>query len=437
MKRLFYILAIVLPLFATACENERPESGDQTGLETPQEPEVPETPETPDTPEDDPLAEIARRQDIPHVYIDTGGAPILDKENYVEGRITIKDPEKLYSSVAELTADMGIRGRGNSTWGFPKKPWKVKLKRAASFLGMPADKEWCLLANYSDRTLLRNVVAMKLSEMCGFSWTPRMRSVEVTLNGEYQGVYTLCEHKKVSPDRVNIQEGDYYLEIEEAQDETVCWWTGMGVPMMFSDPEEPAEEQQAYVKGLFSDFEKALRDRDFSEETGYRRYIDVRSFINYYIVQELTKNIDGNLRKSSFLTKEEGKKLEMYHLWDFDLTLGNAGYFHDSIGNDYDNFYIKLDRWYPYLFNDPAFVDELQARWAELYPQLQTIPAFIDEQALYLEKAVERNFTRWSIHDSVGWVEMPSKGSYEAELDYLKEFYRRRLGWLQIELNKL
>lgn len=392
--------------------------------------------------------EIARRQNIPVVYIDTKGAPILDKKNYVDGTITIKDPEMLYSDVTEFSAAMGIRGRGNSTWSFPKKPWKVKLKEKASLLGMPADKEWCLLANYADRTLVRNIVAMHMSEICGFSWTPRMHSVEVYLNNEYQGVYTLCEHKKVSSSRVDIDlvgEGDnsgdavtggYYLEIEEAQDETTCWWTAMGVPMMFSDPEEPTSSQLAYVKGLFDGFEQALWAKDWSEETGYPAYIDVDSFIDNYIVQELTKNIDGNLRKSSFITKERGKKMEMYHLWDFDLTLGNCGYF-GSVGNGPENFWIKRDRWYPHLFNDPAFVDRLQKRWNELKPQLETIPDFIDMQVLYLDKAKDRNFERWSIHESVDWVMFPSLGSYEKEVDYLKEFYTERLKWLDTELNRL
>ena len=215
---------------------------------------------------------IERRQNIPVVYITTkNSAPIVDKKNYVSGSIKIIDSEKLYSDVEVFTADMGIRGRGNSTWSFPKKPWKVKLNSKASLLGMPADKEWALLANYADRTLIRNIVAMKLSEICGFSWTPRMRSVEVFLNGKYQGVYTLCEHKKVSSDRVDIDlvgendnEGDavtggYYLEIEEQQDETTCWWTSMGVPMMFSDPEEPTAQQLAYVKGLFDSLVKRLK----------------------------------------------------------------------------------------------------------------------------------------------------------------------------------
>ena len=149
--------------------------------------------------------DLARRQNIPTVYIDTKGAGIYDKENYVDGTIIIKDPHKLYSDVAEFSAAMGIRGRGNSTWSFPKKPYKVKLKEKASIFGMGADKEWALLANYSDRTLMRNILAMKLSEICGFSWTPHMYSVHVYLNNKYQGVYTLCEHKKVHKDRVDIR----------------------------------------------------------------------------------------------------------------------------------------------------------------------------------------------------------------------------------------
>ena len=400
--------------------------------------------------EKDEQAAIERRQNIPVVHITTkNSAPIQDKKNYVDGTIKIVDTEKLYSDVEVFTADMGIRGRGNSTWSFPKKPWKVKLDSKASLLGMPADKEWALLANYADRTLIRNIVAMKLSEICGFSWTPRMRSVEVFLNGKYQGVYTLCEHKKVSSDRVDIDlvgendndgdavTGGYYLEIEEQQDETTCWWTSMGVPMMFSDPEEPTAQQLAYVKGLFDLFEKALKSRDFSESTGYLKYIDVDSFVDYYIVQELTKNIDGNLRKSSFITKERGKKMEMYHLWDFDLTLGNCGYFWDGVGNGPENFWIKIDKWFPYLFADPAFVDKVQKRWNELMPEFEKIPEFIDDQALTLAKAQERNFQVWSIWDSVDWVKFPSLGSYEKEVDYLKEFYTKRLQWLDRELNKL
>ncbi len=403
--------------------------------------------------------ELAKRQNIPVVRIRTdGNAPILDKKNYVKGSITVSDPEGLYSDVKEFTARMGIRGRGNSTWGWPKKPWKVKLDEKAPILGMPADKEWALLANYSDRTLIRNLTAMKISEICGFSWTPRMRSVEIYLNGEYQGVYTFCEHKKVSSDRVDVDivgetdnsgdaiTGGYYFEIEEQQDETTCWYTGMGVPMMFSDPEEPTAQQLEYVKNYFQEFEASLYSADMADPyKGYAKYVDVQSFINYYIVQELTKNIDGNFRKSSFLTKERGQKLEMYHVWDFDLTLGNCGYFGWDVGNGPEGFWIKDfasncvpgDNWVNRMMKDPAFVKKLQERWDTLMPELLKVADFIDDQAFVLDPAQKRNFKVWDINESVDWVKFPSLGSYEKEVDYLKEFYTERLNWLDKEINKL
>ncbi len=403
--------------------------------------------------------ELERRQNIPVVRIQTdGGAGIYDKENYVKGSISVSDPEGLYSEERDFNARMGIRGRGNSTWGWPKKPWKVKLDEKASILGMPADKEWALLANYSDRTLIRNITAMKISEICGFSWTPRMHSVEVYLNDEYQGVYNFCEHKKVSSDRVDVDivtesdnsgdaiTGGYYFELEEAMDETTCWYTGMGVPMMFSDPEEPTAQQLEYVKKYFADFEASLYGDDLADPSkGYAGYIDVDSFINYYILQELTKNIDGNLRKSSFITKERGKKLEMYHVWDFDLTLGNCGYFDWRVGNGPEGFWIKDfasnctmgDNWLNLMMKDPAFVERLQERWNELMPELEKIEDFITDQAFVLNPARKRNFKKWNINESVDWVKFPSLGSYEKEVEYLRDFYVKRLDWLDTEINKL
>lgn len=148
---------------------------------------------------------IANLQNIPVVRITTdGGAPIPDKVNYVPGTVTIEDPEEIYSKVSSFSARMGIRGRGNSSWREAKKPWKIKLDEQAKLLGMPADRDWCLLANFVDVTGLRNLVAMRISEICGFSWTPKMRNVEVYLNDVYQGIYTLSEHKEVNGHKVNI-----------------------------------------------------------------------------------------------------------------------------------------------------------------------------------------------------------------------------------------
>ena len=392
--------------------------------------------------------EPEKPKSIPTVRLYTDGkARIKDRENYVNGSIKVEDPDCIYSEETLYEGRMRIRGRGNSTWDMPKKPYKIKLDEKAELLGMPKDKEWCLLANYADKTLLRNITAMEISRILGMSWTPRMRSVDVYLNDEYLGVYTLAEHKKVAKERVNIDTdaGDIYLEIEENQDEPRCFWTGMGVPMMFSDPDEPSDEVYNSTVQYFKDFEAALTANDFTDpEKGYAAYIDVDSFVNYYIIQELVKNIDGNLRKSSFLTKTPKGKLVMYHVWDFDLTLGNCNYFDAAVGNSYKNFFIKdygawgkNTSWYHRLFQDPAFVDKVQARWKEVLPQLKTVPDYIDEQYGLLFGAEERNFEKWDILKTWVWPNEKVLNTYAAELNYLKSFYNSRLEWLDTNLAKL
>ncbi len=392
--------------------------------------------------------EPEKPKSIPTVRLYTKNkAQIKDRENYVEGSIKVEDPDCIYSEDTLYEGSMRIRGRGNSTWDMPKKPYKIKLDEKASLLGMPKDKEWCLLANYSDKTLLRNLTAMEISRILEMAWTPRMRSVDVYLNGEYIGVYTLAEHKKVAKNRVNIDTdaGDIYMEIEQNQDEPRCFWTGMGVPMMFSDPDEPTDEVFNSTVQYFKDFEAALTANDFTDpEKGYAAYIDVDSFVNYYMIQELVKNIDGNLRKSSFLTKAPGGKLVMYHVWDFDLTLGNCDYFDSAVGNTYTNFFIKdygawgrNTSWYHRLFQDPVFVDKVQARWKEVLPQLKTVPDYIDEQRGMLFGAEDRNFERWDILKKYVWPNAKVLGTYTAELNFLKDFYNGRLNWLDTNLMKL
>lgn len=399
---------------------------------------------------------------FPTIYLTTdGGAEIKDKENYVPGSIRILDPDGMYSDVKELECTMGIRGRGNTTWDMPKKPWKVKLSEKNKIFGITKNKNWALLANYSDKTLLRNLVAMELSRILGMKWTPEMRSADVYLNGEYQGCYSLAQHKEVSKEKVNIEvvtesdnegeavTGGYYIEIDGSQDEDFCFWTKVGIPVMMSDPEVPTTQQREYIKKLFDDFETALYSDNFRDpQEGYAKYIDVDSFIKFYIIQELSKNVDGNLRKSTFITKERGKKMEMYHVWDFDIAFGNCNYFPDfweGVTNgpegwfvkDYINYKEKNDGWYGRMFKDPAFVERVKEIWNNAMPELEEIPNYIDYNVTILGGAPGRNFSKWDILNKKVWPNIEALGSYEAEVNYLKSFYMTRLKWLDKAINAL
>ena len=388
---------------------------------------------------------------IPVIRISTdGGKAVTSKEEYVNGDITVEDPCKMYSEDTTFTARMKIRGRGNSTWNRPKKPYKIKLEEKAQILGIPKDKEWCILADYYDRSLIRNQVAFELSRICGFSWTPATAKVEVWLNGDYIGVYTFCEHKKVSKNRVNIADTDFYLTIDEVQDQTTTFKTSMKMPVGFEEPEIPDASQYKYVVNYLNSFEAALQGPDFKDpDKGYAAWIDIPSFVNYYILEELVKNIDGNVRRSTFLTKEEGKKLEMYHVWDFDLAIGNCNYFNkefpgstdDYTGfyiRDYNQYYTKNTGWYYRLFQDPAFVAAVKKRWNELKPRFETIPSYIEDQVdLIGDDAVGRNFKRWPVLQEQFTCPQRSLYTYRDHVAYMKNFYINRLDWLDRELNKL
>lgn len=404
---------------------------------------------------------------LPVIRINTENAyPILDKKNYIPGTVVIEDPDGAYWDTPRLEVKIvenGVRGRGNSTWDMPKKPYKIKFDEKISIFGLGEDKEWVLLANYADKTLLRNVVAMKLSEIVGMEWTPSMLPVEVYLNDEYMGCYTFSEHKKVSKHRVDLDivgesdnsgdavTGDYYLEIEQNLDETTCFRTSIcGIPMMFSDPEVPTAAQYDYIVGYFYDAESALMGSNFTDpENGWQKYIDIESFAKAYIVNELTKNIDGNMRKSSFITKEKGKKLEMYHLWDYDLTLGNCNYLDDEFGatDGPEGWFIKdfscnywthgwnHTNWYTRLTDDPAFCAKVKEIWDKHHQELSSIPDFIDVKAMIMEDAQKRNFKRWDILNTSVWPNVVVKGTYAGEVEYLKDYYTKRFRWLDGKFN--
>lgn len=410
----------------------------------------PDNPGNSDTPVEPEKPVVAYQ--IPKIHITTdNGQAVQSKTEYVAGKIRVEDPSMSFSDVEVFEAPMNIRGRGNSTWGMPKKPYKVKLLEKSPILGISKDKEWVLLANYADKSLLRNSVAMQISKLLGFSWTPEMISVELWFNQEYQGVYTFTEHKKVSKYRVNIDvataenntggglEGGYYLEFENESINEPTWFKTdrYGLTLMYHDPEYPTNEQQQWLRNYFNDFENTLYalGHDDRGSKNYEDYIDVDSFINYYILQELAKNPDANFRKSTFLTKERGKKLEIYHVWDFDIALGNCDYWGEGLLPK--DFLLKNCVWYERLFNkDEAWRKAVKARFNEVLPLLETIPDFIDEQVKLLDGAQDRNFCRWPILGVKVWPNAVWKNTYEEEVEYLKDFYMQRLYWMEEEINK-
>jgi CotH kinase protein len=423
-----------------------------TTPEPPAPPEPPTQPATqpPDPPAPDPEPPVSGypvADALPVMAITTDdGLPITSKEIYKTARYRVTDENGTLLAESSLE----IRGRGNNTWEFDKKPYKLKLTNSTALLGMPANKHWVLLANYADRTLLRNEAAFHLGEQLGLAWTPRNVQVEVTLNGEYLGIYALTEQVRVGSQRVNIPElkatdtaaatitGGYLIEVDTRRGEIYCPQSALTLTVFcFNNPEdltEPGRDvQRAYIGAYLDATEAAMFSGGFSDPVnGYAGYIDVDSAIDFYLVNELFKNIDANFNSSVFLFKPRGGKLFFGPLWDFDRAVGNAPYLgvENPVG-----WHVRTASWYARLFDDPAFDARVKARWKQLREDgvIEELQDFIDRREAWLSKVQAKNFERWDIlYTPIGY-NMPV-GPWALQVSGMQDWLQQRVAWMDSQL---
>lgn len=394
-------------------------------------------------------------ESLPLLSITTNsGAEITSKEDYAPAQY------RLTSETGQLlqNGNLDIRGRGNSTWEMPKKPYRLRLASSTPTLGMPANRHWVLLANYSDKTLIRNDVAFELSRRVGMEYTPRSRYVELQLNGTDRGIYQLTEHIRIDPNRVNIPElkigdtspdlitGGYLIEIDFRRGEDYCYESPRtGIIFCLSNPEtllEPGwENQRAYIEGYLAQTEDAIfSDRFTDPAVGYAAYLDVDSMINFYLIAEWLKNVDSNLGSSVYLHKKRNGKLTFGPIWDFDLSIGNVD-FKDADGLDAgatDGWYVRSASWFARLFQDPAFETKVKAKWNQLKASgvLEDMFTYIDQQSRLLSKVQVNNFTIWEILGIYVWPNRVVTGSYEGEVAAMKTWLRERTNWMDTQLGQ-
>lgn len=338
---------------------------------------------------------------LPVVYIDTENAkPINSKTNEIPAVLQIKGYGG-YEGHSSIKCN--VRGRGNTTWTWPKKPYLVKLSEKESLLGLPPHKRWVLLANFMDRTLMRNLVSMKVASMTSLAWTPRCVPVELVLNGKHVGSYLLIEQVRVDKNRINISEKTgYVLELDFHYDNKVqwidphghCWMRASGIPFGIKnpDPDEITSTQLSYIKKYVNDAAAALYGPDFADPVkGYAAWIDVDSFIDYWIVFEVMGNHELGNPGSVFFHKADGGKLVAGPCWDFDW--GVLSY--NTSPGARTGLINHEAIWYARLFQDPVFAQKVRDRFQELLPQLETIPAYIDDCERLLTESARLNFSMW------------------------------------------
>lgn len=374
---------------------------------------------------------------LPVVMIDTPeSAPVVSKSDWMKNANM-----RIYDKNGKLDYEgsLSIKGRGNSTWKYPKKPYALKLDSKSKILGMKKHKRWCLLANWMDRTLMRNAVAFEISRKTDLDYTPSGEFVELILNGKHCGNYYLTEQIKVDENRVNISEldpnaslgeeitGGYLFEIDKNFDETYKFRSEIkDFPWMFKDPDEVNDAQFEYAKNYVNDMEKSLyRDEEFRQRK-FEDFMNLESFVDWWFVYELSINSEPYHPKSCYMHKDAGGKMTAGPVWDFDW-----GTFDPSLSS---RFLIRTYLYYDRLFVDKKFVALVKERWELLKPRFETIPKYIDGLKRQLGKSDEINSAMWPITQNVNGDE---NMSFSDAVDRIKSAYTAKLSWLDSNIKAM
>ena len=519
---------------------------------------------------------------LPIIYLHTDYYAAIDsKEDYIPGDTSIVGGRDFDDF--DL-AEMKIRGRGNSTWGLhPKKPFQMKLADKAEFLGMPNDKKWLFLAEYSDKTMLRNKISFEMGYISNLDWTPQGRFAEVYINDEYNGTYNITQKVEESDNRVALGDTGYLLELDQLSrlDSDDVYFESVLTDKFWVNIKEPSLERSsseyAYIKTLINDFENAMSgstsmtsyfavaettsdnvwdvnlsqtmtlvpnsdyivsfkakssiDRtmivglglyhdpwtnagepvslttawqtftlsqttiDFGDDQsrvlfdmggdqggevwiddvsvltadgielvsngdfqsgeasweggaatavnitsyangtgGYAEYIDVDSFVDWYLISEITKNVDSMFFSSMFLNVMPGEKIKMGPLWDFDLSFGNVDYADSRYA---EGWWVKYHPWYEHLFQDPDFVGKVKVRFAYFKDNQQFILDKIDAYAEQLQWAQQENNDKWQTLGMYVWPNPVVFDTYQEEVDHMKSWYIDRMDWLEAAFDNL
>ena len=395
---------------------------------------------------------------LPILRIDADG-PIHNKVDYVKAKLEIVGNginEGLWDFSREK---IQIRLRGNSTLWLPKKPFRIRFPEKYSPLGLNHAKErnWVLLANDCDKSLIRNAMAFQISRIMQSDvlyrqFTPCTQFVDLYLNGMYEGNYHLTDQVQVNPGRVEVQKlvksdagdlsqitGGYLLEMDGFADPEPLWFRsprGMKVTIKHPDNDDYATEQASWITNYFTTIENALFSDDFKNPvTGWRKYIEQTSWVDYCIINEMSGNSDAWW--STFMSKERNDDyFVMGPIWDFDIAFNNDKRISNATNRLMAEAAHDPKLWINRLMQDETFKAEMKKRWNEKKSELFRLYEYVDELALLLDMSQKANFNRWDIQQQKLGHANPAPDSYQEAITQLKSYLEERYRFLDGEFNK-
>lgn len=350
---------------------------------------------------------------IPRIVIETANhQEIKDRETEIPAKLQIWGEKAPESEVMDLT----IKGRGNTTWEYSKKPYAIKFEKKQSFLGMPEAKKWVMLANYRDRTLIRNAVAFELARQTSLAWTPHGKFVDVFLNGKFQGNYYICEKIEVKKNRLELDNNSFLLEFDTNPNNNTSFKTLYNdFPVSIKFPKEPNSIQINYIRDFINTTEKLLQLN--ADDSSYFAYVDQNSFIDYFIIYVLSTNSEPAHPKSVYMYKNHDGKLSAGPVWDFDY--GTFKINKTGITN-------KNSTLFKQFFQKEPFRKKFKQRWLDLKESFFSIDTFIDSLSNYINDSNKQNIEIWPIQAKVNKIGDEEK-KFDEAINMLKKAIHNKI----------
>jgi len=408
-----------------------------------------------DAPNDKPLSE----RWIPTLRIYTENeAEVTSRESWTTvTRFVLTDPNNPENNITETNPRNQIRGRGNTTWLYPKRSYRVRFRENTSLFGLRAHRNWILLAEFLDPTFLTTAVAFELGQnVFNLPFTNSYFHVHVYINGRYDGIYILTEHRQAAPDNVGAPgraeihpTKGWFVELDIGFDEPPKFRTQnfnlpvlIKIPTIFETrPGFPSNTENSddpffdFIRNDWNQLTDLMVCTNFPEN-GYRDLIDMETFVDFLMINEIVLNAELGHPKSVFAYKNTAGRIALGPIWDFDWAFSMQ---FDAGGSGTHHFfavYTGLNWIHPFFrrfFEDPVFVEMYRNRWNEKFPKVLNIANFIEEKGRKLQADVARDTERWLFD---GGYRPGYPTNYLAEIARMRTWWINRVNWLNAEINR-
>ena len=380
---------------------------------------------------------------LPTLWAETNGRLLSESNHYYKANIKLVD-NAYYGGTGGLPETSGkmmaqgslryytkqVDWSGHVEWG--KNDYKLNFTSAVSLLNMPSHKEWQLVPNVYDITMLHNQTAFYISKISKLDYTPRYHYVDLMFNGRYAGAYMLGETLDGTYSRVNVGSDGYILSIGSNTSGSTFATGHLEQPVSILYPTSQPASVVNYIANFVREAENALFSSDFDDALrGWRSYMDENSFVDWYLINEIAKNQSGAFKSSCIMNYKRGGKLKMGPVWDFQKAFGDAG----STGST--GFVIKNVSWYKRLFKDPNFVVKVKERFAYYYDHQEDILKNINENAQYLRYAIQEDNTKWDTFTKYQYDDADTWVLYQGQVSSMKSWLTERMIWLKEQFDAM